>query len=592
MKNKMIKRIAYFALLLTGVTMLNSCKKYLDKQPISSVGPEVAFANEANAYKTLAGVYSQLAGENTYGKILSLYMMVDDDAMMGPTYNGGTLDQADRRSIAHYSVKPNNAEIDKPFKQLYTGIERANLCIKYIPQMDGFASNPNLKRLYGEALTLRAQFYFALITNWGDVPANFVPALEAPDLYAPKEDRDVIYDKLIDDLKVAIDLVPWRSAVPKDERITKGAVKGLLARIALHRGGYSLRRDRTMKRGSNYLEYYKIARDQCREIMDSHEHDLNPSYKAVFKDAILAHAIEPNGEVMFEVAMSGGAAVSSGRMGNYDGPAVFGVAGQQNAIRILPSYFYSFDSLDTRRDVTCAPYTNNADANRYMKNTTLGAISFGKNRLEWITNPSTFPNNNYNTNWVLLRYSDILLMYAEAVNEINGGPTEEAKEAFAKVRTRAFDGNASLIGTIPSDYAGFFEAIVRERSFEFGGEGIRKYDLIRWNRMASTIADTKAKLATIITGINPYSPFDSIPVSMMYKTNSTTLVFANSFYHKTPSSTPTGFVKANWLTGYNAAAAIYYNFAQFFEPNHSELMPIHQDVISDYQGKLTQDYGY
>ncbi len=589
--NKNIKKIAVALVFVSGLITTNSCKKFLDKQPITSFGPDVAFGDEASAFKTLSGTYSQLAGENTYGKILSLYMMVDDDALMGPVYNSAG-DQADRRSIAHYSVKPNNAEIDKPFKQLYTGIERANLCIKYIPQMSGYESSPNLKRMYGEALTLRAQFYFALITNWGDVPAYFVPALDAPNLYAPKEDRDVIYDKIINDLKVAVDLVPWRSEITKDERITKGAVKGVLARVALHRGGYSLRKNRTMQRGSNYLEYYTIARDQCRDIINSGEHNLNPSFQSVFKDAIDAHLIEPNGEVIFEVAMAGGAATTSSRLGNYDGPQVFGVAGQQNAIRVVPSYFYSFDSMDSRRDVTCAPYTNNVDANRYMKNTTLGNISFGKYRLEWISNPSTFPNNNYNVNWPLLRYSDVLLMFAEAENEINGSPTAGAVDAFKKVRKRAFGGDETLIGTVPSDKDGFFAAIVNERSVEFGGEGIRKYDLIRWNMMASVINDTKAKLATMLTGINPYPPYDSLPKSMMYKNASVTLEFANSFYHKTPTSTPSGYTKANWLAGYTNTTTTYLHYAQFFEAGHSELMPIHQDVISDYQGKITQDYGY
>lgn len=593
MKKNMIKRFAAAAILIVVALSINSCKKFLDKQPITAFGPDVAFADEESALKTLLGTYSRLAGEDTYGKILSLYMMVDDDAIMGPVYNSAG-EQADRRSIAHYSVKPKNAELDKPFKQLYTGIERANLCIKYIPQMAGYASNDNLKRMYGEALTLRAQFYFALITNWGDVPAYFVPALDAPDLYAPKEDRDVIYDKIIADLKIAADLVPWRSAVTKDERITKGAVKGILARIALHRGGYSLRRDRTMKRGDNYLEYYKIAKEQCQDIINSGEHNLNPSFKAVFQDAIDAHLIEPNGEVIFEVAMSGGVAATSSRLGNYDGPLEFGTpVTMQNAIKVLPTYFYSFDSMDTRRDVSCAAYTNNADANKFTKNTNLGQISFGKYRKEWITNPSVFLSTPYDVNWPILRYSDVLLMFAEADNEINGSPTPAAIDALKKVRIRAFNGDESLIGTIPSDKEGFFTAIKNERSFEFCGEGIRKYDLIRWNIMASTINDVKTKLTSIINdGVNPYAPYDSIPKSMMYKNSSTVLEFGNSLYHKTPSKTPEGYTKANWLAGYTITTTTYLHYAQFFEPNHSELMPIHEDVINDYQGKLTQDYGY
>ena len=110
--------------------------------------------------------------------------------------------------------------------------------------------------------------------------------------------------------------------------------------------------------------------------------------------------------------------------------------------------------------------------------------------------------------------------------------------------------------------------------------------------MAAAINDTKAKLATMLTGINPYAPYDSLPKSMMYKNSSPTFEVANSFYHKTPSSTPGGYTKANWLAGYLLTTTTYLHYAQYFETGHSELMPIHQDVISDYQGKITQDYGY
>ncbi|MCH5716642.1 RagB/SusD family nutrient uptake outer membrane protein [Niabella hibiscisoli] len=94
-----------------------------------------------------------------------------------------------------------------------------------------------MQRLYGEALTLRAQFYFELIRNWGDVPASFIPSIDQPNLFLEKTDRDVIYDSLIADLKRAEDLVPWRTEVSSDERITKGAVKALRARLALYSGG-------------------------------------------------------------------------------------------------------------------------------------------------------------------------------------------------------------------------------------------------------------------------------------------------------------------------------------------------------------------
>ncbi len=134
-----------------------------------------------------------------------------------------------------------------------------------------------LQRLYGEALTLRAQFYLELIRNWGDVPAQWLPSANADSLFLAKTDRDTIYNHLLNDLAIAENLVPWRTEVATlgdalDQRITQGAVRALRARIALNRGGYSLRRassiyGQTMARPADYLNYYKIALSECQAVM-------------------------------------------------------------------------------------------------------------------------------------------------------------------------------------------------------------------------------------------------------------------------------------------------------------------------------------
>ena len=243
--------------------LVSSCKKYLDQQPITEVGPAFVFSDVAHAQQALASVYSRLVGDQGYGIRLSLYYPLDNDAMQGPTGAGDN----DRRDIARYSATPGNAQLLKPFNQLFQGIEYANICIANIPTMDLYSKGSDqqkkqLQRMYGEALTLRAQFYLEAIRNWGDLPAQFQPAavLALSNPFPTRTDRDSLYDHLLNDLKTAEDLVPWRNEVagigdPNDERITKGAVKGLRARIALYRGGYSLRQDGTMKRNADYKNY-------------------------------------------------------------------------------------------------------------------------------------------------------------------------------------------------------------------------------------------------------------------------------------------------------------------------------------------------
>ena len=138
---------------------LGSCKKYLDQKPITDVTADVVFTDVSSTYKALAGVYSRLVGDAGFGIRLSLYYTVDNDEMQGPT---GAADN-DRRDIARYAATPGNAQLTNPFNQLFQGIEFANICIDNIPEMDMYTNGSDqqkkqLQRMYGEALTLRAQF--------------------------------------------------------------------------------------------------------------------------------------------------------------------------------------------------------------------------------------------------------------------------------------------------------------------------------------------------------------------------------------------------------------------------------------------------
>lgn len=577
--------LKYTLALLLIIGIVPSCKDYLDVDPVSAVDPGYVFSNVTNATNAIYGVYAAMGGDQGYGIRISMYYPYDNDEMMGAP---GAQRDNERRDIARYVVEPSNTQLAAPFNQLYAGIEKANICIYYIPRMDMYTNGTEsekvaLRRLHGEALTLRAQFYFELIRNWGDVPAQFEPASFDPELYKSREDRDVIYDRIIADLGQAAQLVPWRSQVPVEERITQGAVRALRARIALFRGGYSLRKDGQMRRGENHLDFYQIARNECDTVIKSGEHKLNPSFLAVFKDALNAHTIEPNGEVIWEVGMTGGqSSRGDSKLGYYNGPQV---NGKGNAsLVILPTFFYSFDPNDKRRDVTCAPYSINAD-NTYTARG-LHQLSDGKFRRHWISNPSipmTSDLQHFGVNWPLIRYSDVLLMFAEAENELNSGPTPAAIAAYEEVRTRGFGGDASLIGTTPTNYDGFFKAIMNERSFELAGEGIRKYDLIRWNLLEQRINETKAALQTMV---DRQPPYDQLPTTMYYAADTTTLIWLNSFYEPQPASPPPGSASISWV-GNSVVTTINEVFAHGFTPNKSELLPIHTSII-DANPKLAE----
>jgi len=600
MSNKSFK---YILALLLPIAALTSCQKYLDQKPITELSTEVVFSDVPSATKAVASVYSRLVGDAGYGIRLSLYYPVDNDEMQGPT---GAADN-DRRDIARYSATSGNAQITNPFNQIFTGIEFANNCIDNIPAMEMYTKGTDqqkkqLQRLYGEALTLRAQFYLEGIRNWGDLPSHFTSAANnaGANPFPAATDRDALYEVLLKDLKVASDLVPWKKDVaaigdPLDERITKGAVKALRARIALYRAGYSLRRNGQMTQGSDPATYYKIAMDECADIIASGQHGLNASFKGLWKDQVGARVSnDPDGELMFQASATGRSGVADTKLGYYNGPKV-GSYGNVS-INVLPSYFYAFDSTDLRRDVTCAAYNVNADGATKVGQV-ITAINDGKYRRDWISNPAISPTDAVqylSLKWQIIRYSDVLLMYAEAVNELNG-PTAAAYDAINKVRRRGYGKSISSPDATVDLPAGlsksaFFTALVKERSLELGGEGIRKYDLIRWNLLASTIASTKATLTAMSARTGAWA---NLPQSMYFKTNSTAddkTAWANSFYVATPATQPTGTTKLAWMSSAISTTALS-RFATGFTTGKSELLPIPQPVL-DANFNMKQNPGY
>ncbi len=665
---------SFVILALSALISLNSCQKFLDQEPKATSSEEAVFTNPSTAFQALMGVYNRLGNVN-YGLNLSLVYPFDTDEMVG--FLTGTATDA-QRSLNAYAVTPGNTNLGPTFNRLYGGVERANICIYNIPRMPMYTNGTEeqkrqLERLHGEALTLRALFYSELLKLWGDLPAHFQPSSQLSSFSVPKTDRDTIYDRIIEDLRIATDLVPWRKdpGVADDERITKGAVKALRARIALFRGGYSLRREsRQMERSADYLKYYTIARDECSDIMAKTSiHKLNPSFRAVWEDNILDGKIEPNGEVLLEVAMGGESGESDSQIGTWNGIRVTnsGTNYGNNRNFILPTLFYAYSPQDTRRDVSSAPFTIvNGNYNASL----LINIPDGKWRRDWITPaiPLNTGKQYYGINWPIIRFSDVLLMYAEAVNELQE-PTTEAIAAVNQVRRRAWAVGSLKSITISSEGTGyttiptvsitggggtgataaaringgkvvsidiistganytsaptitvsggggtgfsattsitriedadlkpnqtanqraFLTAIQDERLFEFASEGIRKYDLIRWNILGTKLSDTKAELVKMA---NKVAPYDQLPQRMFYRQNSTTgVVWGNSLYAPTPASVPAGHTAVNWLQSVTAAAIID-RFAASFTPNKSEILPIPQAVVEASQGAINQDFGY
>ncbi len=618
MKNTFLYKLGVAVVLVT-LFSATSCKKFTQVEPVSNFSLEAAFSDPGNALLAVIGVYDEMSGESGFSLNLSMVFPYDSDE--GYSSNSVTGTQG---SIARYQAPLNNSGLSGSFRALYRGIEKANLAIEQIPLMSQYnkgtvTEQRDLKRLYGEVLTLRALYYFELIKNWGDVPAPMIPSYRQENLFIAASNRDSTYDKIINDLNVAKDLLPWRRDVARNTRITKGASKALLARIALFRGGYSLRANGQMERPADFLNYYQIALTECQDLMANRtQHTLNPNYENIWRN-VLSFVYDPSGEILLEMGSAGNDGASDSRQGHYNGPSLnsasrYGTGQASN--RITPNYFYAFDSVDVRRDVTITTYAVPTSSNNKIVRR-LGELTTGKYRRDWRVPLLPGPTINLSINWAIIRFSDVLLMYAEAVNEINNGPTPAAISAFEEVRMRGFRGNLGRMGVTPTTKTAFFDAIVNERFLEFGEEGIRKYDLLRWNLLATKIAEARVKITQIQARVAPY---DFVPQYVYYKNTGEELTYytaadsvnAKPFWRPTqvppipssiaPSAPSAGTAAVRWVrvdwaqnttstTGYEGTS-LDKNIARYFQPGKSELFPYDQVTLDAYQGKLKQNPGY
>lgn len=611
--------ITYIAVL---ALTLNACKKgFLDSTSPSEFTTDVVYGSTTYAGNALMGIYSLLTQDQMYSARLSLnYAANSDIEIVGA--DAASYKENTNRGLSNYLGTPDNNSIAKEWSLIYKMIERSNLFIDGVRKspLMSTSDSTTMKGYMGEALTLRALAYFELVKNWGDVPYKAEPSkADLSNIYLPATDRDEIYDHLLADLSEAEQYVPWvkTGRYTSVELITKGFVKGLTARIALFRGGYSIRNKPGFptERGTNWRQYYELANRQCKEIRAKGIHQLNTNYIDVWKKLCRYELDAGFNENMFEVAHGLG---RSGEMGYSIGirfytNTKYGFGNNANVVNTTAYYFYSFDQKDIRRDNTIAYYTysNSAAEIKEVFQTNPLSYNFAKwdqrfmNETWSSFNKAAAAKFGYGINWAVMRYSDVLLMLAETENALNAGPTADAKLALKEVRRRAFaEADRPLKVDAYVDALGgelaFFNAIVDERAWEFGGEAVRKFDLIRWNLLTTKIAQQRAEFKKMLTGAAPYQ---TLPKALFYKYEANNEILdkpAINFYQDKGTVDIPGYTKVNWMSGYSANDITSYNeridlFSSGLNSGAAQnrhLYPIPNSAISDSQGKLKNSYGF
>ncbi|QQT27164.1 RagB/SusD family nutrient uptake outer membrane protein [Sphingobacterium spiritivorum] len=486
-----MKKLVYI-ISISAALFSTSCKDWLDLPSQSDFDSSNIFENVPRVEMAVLGAYTSTFNNELYYQ----FGMGTDECF---STEGET---NSKNQVSNYVYNPATSP-SSTYTAMFSGVEQVNVIIRNIPLMTNVAESEKtrLNMLLGEAYAIRAKNMLNVVRYFGDVPYPKIPVIEADSYASSRVSRDTIMDGCIEDLQKAITLLPWKSeSGVTSERITKNVAYGLLARTALYAAGYSLRWDlNSYSPGSVQLarradtqriqQLYQIARDACEEVVKRGENDLI-DYETVFRDLINGRY---NRESMLEYGQLG-LDRNEAQVGYTNGifahqNSFYGKA--QPAMAVLPTYYFDFKEGDSRRDVAISNYAITAD-NLHQMNT-YSSNTIGKFRVNWKSEKGPAVNKR-DINWIELRYSDILLMYAEAENELNQAPTATAKQMLEKVRLRAFKGDAGKIGTTPASYQEFKNAIIEERKLELGFEGWRRTDLIRWGILFEKLTETKQQV--------------------------------------------------------------------------------------------------
>lgn len=435
----------YYLPALIFLMSFGSCKKYLETKPTDFLNPEGYYETEAQLDFARASVYHTLGAGQLWGSWANYLLgwQADEGYMNRFTLTTGPWNyfysSADSYNAGYWS-------------NLYNGINRANVLLA---NLDKNTSISQAKRdiIRGEALFLRGYFYFQLVQYYGGVPLKLTQTSSVIDVDIPRATIKETYEQILKDMEAAEPLVPSISALGYGGAISKSAVRGLLARVNLHMAGEPL------KDASRYAEASKWA----KKVIDDTEsgHVLNSSYPQVFIN--LTSDKYDIKESIWEVEFWGNRLdqyVETSNIGYINGPSSSAstINGLADAYMHITSKFYDiFEPGDNRKwwNITHFSYTATGKnmvavpANQNAKSLTKPA--------KWRREFEVIPKNGGNTpnNAPILRYSDILLMYAEAENEINNGPTTDAINAVNLVRRRAWSTGVKAI-SVTNGGAGYY----------------------------------------------------------------------------------------------------------------------------------------
>ncbi|WP_104421315.1 RagB/SusD family nutrient uptake outer membrane protein [Neolewinella xylanilytica] len=440
----------YQILGLVVVLGATACTDVLDRTPQGEYTLENFFQSEEQAVQSVNAVYNQLRQWETHVfSFIGMTDIVSDDSDKGSTTSDGFFLQ----EVDQFTHTPSNVAPAAVWSGYYTGIFRANLAITRIPDVPEMDEGLR-QRLIAEASFLRAYYYFNLVRWFGGVPLILQPFPD--DFEIPRTPVDEVYARIEADLTFAMDNLPASYSGTDIGRVTSGAATGLLAKVALTR-----------------MDYDQAA-NLALEVINGGEYALLPNYSNIFTlDG------ENSRESLFEVQAAAFEIGGGGSQYN----EVQGVRGVPNLgwgfNRPSDDLIAEFERGDPRREATIL-YVGEIlpDGSGIVE----GDENIDGERFNQKAFVAEHPGGNGNGpgNIRILRYADVLLIAAEALNEL--GRQEEARMYLNMVRERARGGANVLPDVTTTDQGELREAIWHERRVELALEQHRWFDLVRTNR--------------------------------------------------------------------------------------------------------------
>lgn len=450
---KFIKKIVYVSAIFAFTQCSND---FLEKAPLDTINTSNYPTNAAELVTLVNGAYQPLQWPKLYNMRMWTSDIMAGNSIVGA---GGGSDGIETQDNSNFVTTTDNQGVLDIWRGPWPGILMSNMVLKVAPNLSIDEDIKN--RSMGEAYFLRAHYYFILVRYFGDLPLITTPQSSDSDLYPKRVSKDLIYDQIISDLEKAAELLPNKSEYTGANvgRANKGAALGELAEVYL-----------TL--GNNWQKVVDLTTQ-----VEGLGFSLNTNYADNFNPSN-----ENSVESLFEVQYNSNGGFSFWSNENqaswtstFMGPRGSNfVGGGWGWNQPTQEFIDSYEPNDSRKDITVL-YTGCPAFDGKTYQATYSTTGYNVRKfLVPLSAVSSYDNSPLN--FPILRFSDILLMKSEALNEL--GQTSQAEVPLNKVRNRA--GLSNIASGLSQEE--FRNAVLKERRVELAFEGQRWFDLIRVNK--------------------------------------------------------------------------------------------------------------